>query len=471
MNSRNYAYLSLALVTVSGCSTLPALKNGTSDEAISSALSSSVTQVPEKWSSKHTNSENVQIGWIDALEDKTLSKLVREAQQNNQDLQKAAANVERSWALARQAGVPLLPSVGLSGGADRTFFSNNSQQDIASFDWGIQATWEADIWGRIKAGQKAAASNALTSEADFLFAQYSIAAAVADAYFIGLEAKLQAEVARNNLTTLSETDRIVNIQYNEGLAMAQDVALSASDVAATKASLLLAEGARRDAVRALQVLIGRYPDADLELEEALPEVPQLPPVGLPSELLERRPDIIAAGQALKAATYSLDLAKVARLPSFNLTASSGSTSNELRNLFDVDQIISGIAGDIAYLLFDNGFNKAQIDQAKSEYEIALIDYAQTALSAFEEVETNLDQFEVVRKRTEALSQSANQANRALEVARKRYREGETDLIDVLTIQQRVFSAESNKVSAEKQRIDEWIDLNLALGGSWKQSPQ
>lgn len=467
MRRRQTFSASMVAVLLAGCATLTDLRAGTSDELIRNSVAQSVTNVPNMWETAQDRVGDVQIGWIDALADPLLSDLVEQAQLNNYDLQIAVANVERSWALARQAGVALKPNVGLASSANRDVFLGAGIPDRAQFDWGLQASWEADIWGRIKAGERAAMASAQSVEADYRFAQHSIAAAVANAYFIALEASLQAGVAAKTLEALTETDRIVNVQYREGIAMAQDVALSGSDIASTRASLISAQGGYRDAIKALQVLIGRYPDGRLSTRTTLPSVPGKAPAGLPSELLERRPDIIAAERNVAASFYALDQAKVARLPSLSLTGTAGDASSQLLEILDPTNLVLGVAGSLGYALFDGGLNKAQIAQAEAEQTQTLAIYGRTVLTAFQEVETSLDRTGVLRAQTQALRESATQANRALDIARIRYNEGETDLIDVLTIQQRVFSAESNLVSAERARLDEWIDLNLALGGSWR----
>lgn len=458
-------YLGIFLLA-GGCSTLSDLKSETADTTISAAVQESVIDIPDRWTAAQTQVGDIRIGWIDALDDPILTGLVEAAQINNRNLQAAALNVQRSWILARQAGVGLKPNVGLSLGSNRQVFIDGPIPDTAAFNWGLQASWEADIWGRIKAGEKAAIASAQSTEADYRFTQHSIAAAVANAYFIGLEASLQAQVAQQTLSTLTETNRVVNVQYAEGVAMAQDIALSASDLASTRASLIGAEGSYRDAIKAIEVLVGRYPAGELKTRTNFPTVPPMPPAGLPSSLLERRPDIIASERKVAAAFYGLDQAKVASLPNLALTGNTGGNSSQFLNMLDPKNILLNIAGSITAPLFDGGFNKLQIEQAEIEQKQAVAAYAQTVLTAFQEVETSLNQMVVVRARAEALREAASQSDRALAIAIIRYEEGETDLLDMLTIQQRVFNAQSAFVSAERARFDAWINLNQALGGHW-----
>ncbi|MEL6415581.1 MAG: TolC family protein, partial [Pseudomonadota bacterium] len=275
------------------------------------------------------------------------------------------------------------------------------------------------------------------------------------------------ETVQNTLDALNETDRIVGVQFEFGLATSQDVALSRSDLARTKASLVAAQGSQRDALRALEVLLGRYPAADLSVRQDLPSVPPAPPSGIPSDLLERRPDIIAAERRVAASFNSLDQAKAARMPSISLTGSLGGSSGDLTNLINPTNIAWQAATSLVAPLIDGGLRESQVDQASAEQSQAIAGYADTVLNAFQEVEGSLDQTVVLRDRAVSLEEAAREANNALRIANLRYEEGETDLLDVLTIQQRVLSNEGDVVSIERAQLDEWVALNLALGGSWE----
>ena len=457
-------------IFVSGCETIDGLRPemSTQDE-INSDLREQVIDIPASWQSAQANIGEVEIGWIDRLGDPILSKLVDEAIINNRDLQAAAASIEQAYALARQAGVPLKPTVAASGGANRTGFIDGPIPDSSVLNWGVSASWEPDIWGRLKSTQKGAYASAQSAEADYTYSQHSIAAAVAQTYFGAIEAKLQIAVSQKSLDTLSETNRIVDVQYDEGYAMAQDVALSHSDLAARQADVAVAEGAYRSALRTLEILVGRYPASDLEIASRLPAVPSLPTADTPIAMIERRPDIIADALAVQAAYYNLDQAKVNRLPSFSLSAGPGSQSDQLKDLLNPEQIFVNLASSVSYLIFDGGLNAALIDEADAARRAALASYASTVLTALEEVETSLDQINVLKLQADALRQSADEANRALRIANIRYNEGESDLLDTLNIESRVVSAESALVSAERAILNEWVTLNLALGGSWDQS--
>ncbi len=461
-------FILMSTLALSGCETLAKLRpEMTQSSDIDAALQSQMRDMPNSWQSAQMRIGDVEIGWIAQLGDPVLSNLVAEAIAHNRDLLAAAANIEQAYALARQAGVPLKPIIGASSGADRTMFLDGPIPDTSALNWGVSASWEPDIWGRLKASEQSAYNSALAAEADYIYAQHSMAAAVAQTYFTAIEARLQIDVSQKSLNTLSETDRIVDVQYLEGYAMAQDVALSESDLAARRADVAIAEGRYRQSLRTLELLIGRYPAAEVDVATRLPALPPLPPADTPATLVQRRPDIRASALNVASAYYNQDQVKVSRLPSLSLSASTGSSSSQFIDLLNPKQIFINLAGDLSYLIFDGGLQSAQLDEADAGRRAALHSYAGTVLTALEEVETSLDQIQVLQLQAEALESSASEANRALRIARIRYNEGESDILDTLNIEARVVSAESSLVSARRAILSEWVALNLALGGSWE----
>lgn len=454
--SKSLFLIGAASLALAACSNLPSIDP--------SGLLGGET--PNAWAMAQERVGDVQVGWIESFGDPVLVGLVQEAQANNRDLQAAAANVERSRAIARQAGAALSPQVSLatSGGEGGNVEAGGS---TSSYSAGLQLSWEADIWGRIRSGRAAAGASAEAAEADYRFAQYSVASGVAQAYFIAIEAGLQETIAQETVDALTETVRIVNVQHDAGLASAQDVALSRTDLATAQDTLTAAGGAKRDAVRALEVLLGRYPGAELDVRPTLPNPPAVPPAGLPSDLLERRPDLIAAERNVAAAFNNTNSAKAARLPSLSLTSTVGGASSSLSNLLDPANVAWTAAGNLLAPLIDGGARQSQVEIANAEQEAAVAAYAQAALEAFGEVETSLDQGQVLDRRLVSLTEAAAEANEAYRIAQLRYQEGETSLIDVLSIQQRVFAAESNLTTVQRLVLQQRVELNLALGGDWE----
>ncbi|MEL7027776.1 MAG: efflux transporter outer membrane subunit [Pseudomonadota bacterium] len=452
----------LALLACQGCAHF-----GSLEEAGEAGLDA-VPERPAAWEAGSSVDGQVEFGWVAAFNDPVLSAYVDEALVNNRDLRAAAGVVSEARALARQAGAALYPAVDITAAARRSGVID--QPSVDGYEAGAQLSWEVDVWGRVRSSRRSAALGAYSAEADFLFSQYSLAAAVAQSYFLAIEAGLQLDVSTKSFNALEVTERIVEAQRDIGAASGLDLALSKRDLANARDAVLTAQGAQRTAVRALSVLLGRYPSALTETPPILPQAPPPPPAGLPSDLLERRPDVIAAELSLAAAFDNVAATQAARLPTISLTSSIGGSSSDLSDVLDPENVAWQVVGNLIGPAFDGGLRQARVREARAEQVQAANSYAQTAISAFEEVETSLDQNVVLRARIAALTEAAAEANRAFEIARRQYEEGESNLLDVLTIQNTSFSADSALVSAERSLLNEWINLNLALGGNWATAP-
>ncbi|MDT0594534.1 efflux transporter outer membrane subunit [Glaciecola petra] len=463
MKKLTYLAVSISIATsiaLQGCVSSPDRQ-----ETAKTAVNESLGDVPTNWSSIAERVGTVESGWLSSLNDPLLTSLVMEAQKNNYNLQAAAQNVNVSRALVTQAGSALSPQLGFStGGSDAGALEGSSS---GSLNANLQASWELDIWGRLAAGENAAVQSLKAAEAEYVFTQYSLAAGVSKAYFVSIEAIKQTELTQMTFDAVAETMRITKVQFDNGLADQQDIALAKAEVASAEDALIASKGAQRDAIRSLELLLGRYPSAELTIEAKLPNVPAAPSPGIPSELLERRPDLIAAERQVAAAFNKLDQAQAAKLPSVSLTGSLGGSSSSLSSLLNPANLAWQAIGSIAAPILDGGRLDAQVEAANAEQKAAVASYAQTALSAFSDVETALDLGQVLRQREVALVQSLESSEEALRIANLRYQEGETSLLEVLQIQQRVFSARRNVLSINRALLTQFIDLNLALGGNWQ----
>ena len=432
------------------------------DQAVEKAV-----ETPATWAI-NTDEENKDVSaqWLESFNDPILLKLIEEGITNNSDLQVTAGNMDKAWLLAKQSGSALKPTADLSlsgtrsGRADGGF----SKSDVTV---GIQVSWEVDVWGRLSAGVRAAEASAQAAQADYIFAQHSLGANIAKTYFKVIEAKLQADLARKNLEILKKTMRITQAKYDYGRASGQDIALNRANLAAAKEQLVTIEGSQRDAIRALEVLLGRYPNATTEIRNELADLPPAPPAGIPSEILERRPDIVSAERQIAAAFNATDQAKAARLPRFSLTSSISGASNSLSNILNPTNLAWQLGANLMAPLLDGGRRKIDIEIVTIEQEQAIANYVQKALVAFSEVENNLDQGRILADRETALNEARNQSAKAYYIADLRYKEGESGLLDTLQIQQQVISAESNLLSIKRSQLEQRINLYLSLGGGWQ----
>ncbi|MGX4675805.1 efflux transporter outer membrane subunit [SAR92 clade bacterium H246] len=439
------------------------------DKAIGEKLAGHTMFTPQSWATRVDQSqlENARnVDWLASFRDDLLTDLVTQALANNRDLMAASANVERANALAVQAGAQLKPQANLAFANSRSGSGSGSIPSVSSQAVSVQLAWEVDLWGRIAAGQRAAIASAEAAAADYKYAQHSLAATTAKAYFVAIEARQQAAILKEILSSLEETFRIVSVQHQNGLASGQDVALTKSDLASTREQLITLEASQREALRALEVLLGKYPEADIAVRTMLPALPAMPNAGLPADVLERRTDIIASERRVAAAFNAVKQAKAARLPQLSLTSNVGGASNSLSNITDPANVTWQLASNLLAPIFDGGARRAQVDIATAEQKQALADYAQTALKAFSDVETNLDLANTLVQREHELGVALSEAEKAYRIAQLRHKEGEIALIDLLTVQQRVLSAKSNESSIQRLALEQRINLFLALGGSW-----
>lgn len=463
------AQTAAALLMTSGlvaCASVGPVNN----ERAAALTAQSVPETPDYWTSVRERVGNVQVGWIAAFDDPVLTALVEEAQLNNRNLRAAAASVRRANAVVRQAGAPLLPSVDGTASASRTQIVDGPGSN-SNFSVGLQLAYEVDIWDRIEAGQAAAIASAEAAEADYVFAQYSIAASVARTYFLVIESRQQAAVASGIVNALTEIVRIVKLREDYGFASEYDVSLAEADLESARDSLEAARNGEIEALRALEALAGRYPAGLLDTADTLPNLPKSPGAGLPSQLLERRPDVIAAERDVAAALNSLSVARAARLPSLSLSTSIGGASGELENVLDPANLAWTIAGNLLAPIFRGGALDAQVDIGQADVDAAVEFYADTAINAFTEVESALDRGVFLRKRRTALEGAANLSRNALRLSNLQYGQGEIDLFDVLGVQQRVFGAESSLLALRRAQLDQYIELSLALGGDWRAGDQ
>lgn len=451
--------LGLLGILVEGCAVVP-------DNRIE-ARQTARSEVPvgaDRFRAAEGQAVSYRAGWLDAFGDPVLVALVEEAQANNRDLRAAAARVEEAWALAGKAGAALAPQAGFSfsGGAQGT--GATAPVDASSI--GVQASWELDLWGRVRSGRQAAEESAEAAAADYRFAQESLAAAVTRAYFFAVEAHLREGIAAAGAEALGEIVRIVGVQKDEGLATAQDLALARSDLSRIEDLQIAAGAAKRDALRSLEILLGRYPGAELEVAAALPGPPPPPPPGLPSQLLERRPDLIAAERRLASAMSRVGEAKAARLPRIALTGSFGGASSQLASLLNPANTAWTAASSLMAPVLDGGALQQDVVIANARQQAALDAYVQSALDAFGEVEGSLDRGQVFGQREAALRSATEQAGEAYRLSRINYEAGETGLLDVLEVQLRGLQAQNRYLSVQRGRLVQFVDLNLALGGSW-----
>jgi len=434
------------------------------DELVKEALPGYT--VPEGWRAAQPAGAASNADWWRSFDDPALARLIDEALANNVDLRVAAARVERSQAYAAAAGAALTPIVtGLARGGGKM---SGDQSGLSG--WAISASWELDLWGRVRAQRDAATQQVAAAEADRIWARQSIAAAVARAWFGAIEARLIEELLQRTLRDGEQLTSLATERQRVGNGDAYDVAQIQADVLATRDALRQARLAVEQSRRALESLLGRYPAASVEAAQEFPPVSLDVPGGLPSQLLERRPDIVAAERRVAAAFGNVTTAKAARLPRLSLTAGVNSVSSDLFVLQDRDNPIWSAGATLIGPIFDGGALAAQVDAREAERKEAVARYAQTAQAAFAEVENSLSSSIALAERRGILARQAQSQELSLKLANDRYRVGQGDLRAVLSQQLALYSVRKNQLRVDAQQRIERVNLLLALGGGLETPP-
>jgi multidrug efflux system outer membrane protein len=419
-------------------------------------------KAPAHWAMQAGTEASVVDGWLASFNDPTLDALVREALEYNSDLRVAAARVEIAAAYVKLSGATLYPQVNAlaRGGGKMSGDSSGLQGG------GVTATWELDLWGRVRATQKGAQSTYDSAALDAAYARQSIAAQTAKAWFLATEAQLQLAVAKD---TLLSSDRLVGFARDrQRIGRGDEYDVSTSLVAYDTYRDIVAqlEFARSQALRALETLIGRYPAAAIDAPAKFGALPPPVPVGLPSELLERRPDVIAAERRVAAAFYGVEEAKAARLPRISLTASITSISSDLFVLTERTNPVVSFGASLLAPIFLGGALQAQVEIRTGEQAQAIADYGRIAARAFGEVENALSAGFTLDDRATILARLIAGNERAVELSEVRYRVGSGDLRAINQQQLSLYSARSAQIRVEAERRVQRVNLHLALGGGF-----
>ncbi|MFT7087424.1 MAG: NodT family efflux transporter outer membrane factor (OMF) lipoprotein [Rickettsiales bacterium] len=419
--------------------------------------------LPADWKSENValDDERINAGWVAEFEDPTFEKTIKEAIMYNNDLRAASFRLEAAQASAKKAGAELTPAVDLNLGGGRSGTGESSGSGMGA---SVDISWEIDIWGRISSQKEAANQEFYATKSDFLYARQSIAAQTAKAYFLTVEAMQQRDLAIIYVKNYTKTLEVTQAFYKEGKGSTQDIHMSKSDLARSQEALNKAENAYKQSIRSLEILLGKYPAGEFAVGKNFPKIPKHLPAGVPSELLERRPDVLAAANRVNSAFSSKESAKAARLPRLALTTSIGTASDSLSNLGDPTDILWNVIGNLVTPIVDGGARKADVEIATAKEKEAVEIYKKTALNAFFEVESALDKEENLRKREKNLHESYIHAQKTEEISVTKYEYGQGDLLDLQIIRRNTVSAQIELLQIRRELLSERINLYLSLGG-------
>ena len=454
-------------------------------------------KIPGQWAGPH-RSGGVAPNWIRTFRDPELTALVEDAVIRNPDLKAAAARVEASRYAIKVAAASLYPRIAMKGLGNRqgqdlsgdigrninppgmggipgiddgggsgidTSVDSSSQRWV--YGLGVGASWEADVWGRIRSKKAAAQAENGALEADYEFARQSLAAAVARAYFSTIEAAQQAANAQETLSLYQEYSKLTDQRKEQGHASDFDVAQIKSRTAGAQDAVFIAQAARAQTIRAIEVVTSHYPAGQLEARRSFPSQPGAVPAGLPSQILERRPDVIASERRFAAAFHRVYEARAARLPRFAISAGSGLGTAQLDGVGVLNALTWSLAAGVTQPIFFGGELKAVQDIRTAEQKAAAASYVGTALRAFEDVENALASDYYLRLREGALSEMVSSSGDAVKLGREQLDQGQVDMFTILRLAGENLAAKIEFTKVRASRLRERVNLHLALGGDFK----
>jgi multidrug efflux system outer membrane protein len=478
---RGSAALTL-LLTLAGCAVGPdyqrpevntpaAFKEASADTPLSAGEAGN-------WQTAKPSEDALRGEWWKLFKDSTLDSLEAQAQDANQNLKAAAARLGQARALLKDAKSDRYPKVDAGFGPMRERVSPASQglsdSGPGAYNtlWRAQGTvsYEVDLFGRVSSTVDAATADAQQSAALYRSVLLALQADVAQGYFQVRELDSELAIYRRTVELRSQTMQLIQRRYDAGDISELDLARARAELESARADEAGIARRRAAAEHALAVLLGKTPAEFSMPDQPLTRVALDIPAGLPSSLLERRPDIAAAERAMAGANARVGVAKSAFFPSLNLTGAAGFESSDLSNLFHWSSrtfLLGPLVGTALSLpIFDGGRRQAGLDRARAVYEEDVANYRQTVLTAFREVEDNLASLRLLHGQTTAQDAALQAATRAASISQMQYREGAVSYLDVLDADRNALQQQRASAQLDGDRASTTINLIRALGGGW-----
>jgi multidrug efflux system outer membrane protein len=416
--------------------------------------------------------------WWELFGDPTLNDLERQAALANQDLRAAVARVSQARAVARLTESQFYPTVSLDPSAARARFAEDRPIPPTSvhaaftandFRVPLDLSYEVDLWGRLRRSFEAATALAEASVAAYETVRLTLHADVAAGYFVLRSIDSDRSVLRRTLELRREALRLVQARLRLGAGSELDVARAETEMTTTEAESIGLERRRTEIEHALAVLMGKAP-ADVSIPDRPLDIPPPAiPAGLPSELLERRPDVAEAERRLAATNAEIGIATAAYYPSLHLTATGGFESSALSSLFSWKNHIWALGAAAAAPLYQGGATDADVARARGKYEESLSNYRQRLLVAFQEVEDGLSGLRVLAQQAQAQDRAVASARRTADLSRTRYTAGLVSYFDVVDAERTALQSERLATQIQGQRLATSVFLIKALGGGWQDS--
>ena len=415
---------------------------------------------------KATPSDAVPKGkWWEIFGDPVLNGLMEQVEVSNQTLKAAEARYTSARASVAAARSGLFPTLG--AGADAGRSRRGSDGSTRSYSVTLNASWEVDLWGRIRRLVEASRAGEEASAADLANVRLSMQAELATNYFQLRVTDVQRELLDDTVKAFDASFKIAQNRYSAGVAAKVDVVQAESQLKSVQASAIDLKVTRAQLEHAIAVLAGKPPASfTLEPVKFQVKIPEIPP-GVPSQLLERRPDVAGAERRMAAANAQVGVAQAAWFPALSLTGSGGFASSSLSNLFSVSNRVWSLGLGLAGTILDFGARGAQVDIARAGYDEAVADYRQAVLGAFQEVEDNLAAVRYLAEEGVVQADAARLARESVVLTVNQYKAGTVSYLNVTQVQATQLAEERNTVQLIGRRLAATVALIRSLGGSFQ----
>ena len=405
--------------------------------------------------------------WLDDLNAPEMSALAREALAGSPDLQIVEARYRASrWRARGSFGGNLLPSLSIGADGTRTEEPTATDERIRTefMTSSVVASWEIDLWGRLTSRALAADLSADAARRDLDDARLSVAGQSSQAWVDLIEAQQLLALAQEDLETRERALDLTQRRYDAGLISSLNLRTARSQVASARAFQAQAQDQLLIASRRLQEIMGRYPDGSLRAEGELPELAPLAAAGAPADLLERRPDVLAAENRLRAAGFRIHEARAAMLPRLTLRASAGNSGQGLTDIDDSVNMVSNIVAGLTMPIFNGGALLSESRATVADRRAAAAEYVRTSIAAWREVEGTISADQSLEVREAQFAIAANEALEAQALAEREYARGVATLFELIDAYTRRIDAERGLITARATRVSNRISYHVALGG-------
>jgi NodT family efflux transporter outer membrane factor (OMF) lipoprotein len=428
------------------------------------------------WKQAQPNDQNLGGNWWEMFQDPQLNALEAQVNVSNQNLKAAEAQYTQARALLRYNRAAYFPTITAGANASRNRISNNRPPSLTTngrtyndFQIPLELSYEVDVWGRVRRTVESYREQAQASAADLATVNLSMHAQVALFYFQARVLDAEEQLLNSTVTQYEQALELIQNRYAGGIASDLEVQQATTQLETTRAQAIDVGVARAQYEHAVAILIGK-PPADFTLA-ALPLTTPPPPIpaGLPSELLERRPDIAASERRMASANAQIGVAKAAYYPTISLGATGGFESGVITTLISGPSVLWSAGSSAVAPIFDAGRRRANMDQAIAAYDQTVANYRETVLTGFQQVEDNLAALRILENEAQVQERAVVAAQKYLELANTRYTGGVTSYLEVTTAQSAALSDELTAVNILGRRMVDAVTLVQALGGGWDRS--